>query len=482
VTGGIESQSQQSTDWNGESDDATVQAILAKRRAGRTIAAVFCLMFLISLDVTIINVALPTIQRAMAVSTGMLSWALVGYTLPFAALMLPGGALSDKFGAVRVFTVGVVIFGMGSLTCATASNFPLLVLGRVAQGVGGAVCMPSALALLRSNVPPQQLGRAIALWVFSGSVAISAGPILSGALVQFWTWRSIFLINVGIVALVVYLIWPDMRTSLRTRLVKTSQVADVTGQSLYVLAFSSLIASMILLRNEAGGFRLTVPIILVALSATTLVALILWERHAIEPVIPASLITNGVFRSAVIVGGSISLVNFGLVYCLGLYYGGTEGATPLRAGILFLPMMVACGVSSSFVNQLRKVVGDRSTVTMGLGAQLVGSILIFLQPANVGWVSGSAALLGFGVGLALPPVTAGLLAAVDPKITGVASGAFSSIRQFASAAGVAALGLLVENSNDGIRVDLRLASVICAAALAIALATFLASSNLSSAR
>lgn len=478
MTGGIESRREQSR--TRERDVVTVQPTLVKRHAKRVIAAVCSLMFLISLDVTIINVALPTIQRALVVSTGALSWALVGYTLPFAALMLPGGVLSDKFGAARVFTVGVVIFGVGSLLAATAVNFPLLVLGRVVQGVGGAICMPSALALLRSKVPPQQLGRAIALWVFSGSVAISAGPIMSGALVQFWTWRSIFLINVGIVALVVYLIWPEMRRSLRAGLDKTAQVADLTGQALYVLTFSSLIGSLILLRNAAGGFQLTVPIILIALSAIALVALIVWERHTGSPVIPPSLITNGAFRSAVIVGGSISLVNFGLVYCLGLYYGGASGSTPLRAGILFLPMMVASGVGSSFVDRLRKVIGDRATVTMGLGAQLAGSVLIYLKPADVDWVSGSAALLGFGVGLALPPVTAGLLAAVDTTIVGVASGAFSSIRQFASAAGVAALGLLVEGTNHGIRVDLRLASVICAAALAIALATFLATSRLSS--
>jgi DHA2 family methylenomycin A resistance protein-like MFS transporter len=169
--------------------------------ARRTIASACVLMFLISLDVTIINVALPTIQHALTVPAGSLGWAVVAYTLPFAALMLSGGALSDRFGAARVFMSGVVIFGIGSLIDAAAPNFPLLLLGRVVQGVGAALCMPSALAVLRSSVPPQQLGRAIALWTFSGSVAISAGPIMSGALVQFWTWRSIFLINIPIVAL-----------------------------------------------------------------------------------------------------------------------------------------------------------------------------------------------------------------------------------------------------------------------------------------
>jgi DHA2 family methylenomycin A resistance protein-like MFS transporter len=166
------------------------------------------------------------------------------------------------------------------------------------------------------------------------------------------------------------------------------------------------------------------------------------------------------------------------VYYLGLYYGGAQGSSALKSGVLFLPMMVACGVSTSFVERVRRAIGDRMTVTAGLGAQLAGSIFICLQPDNVGWVSANAAFLGFGVGLALPPVIAGLLAAVDTKISGVASGALSSIRQFASAIGVATLGLLVQGTNKSIHVDLRSASAICAAALVIALATYLATSRL----
>lgn len=434
-------------------------------------------MFLISLDVTIINVALPTIQHALTVPTGSLGWAVVAYTLPFATLMLSGGALSDRFGAAQVFMSGIVIFGIGSLIDAAALNFPLLLLGRVVQGVGAALCMPSALAVLRSSVPPQQLGRAIALWTFSASVAISAGPIMSGALVQFWTWRSIFLINIPIVALAVYLILPEVRNT-RQRPSVPSQTVDYTGQALYAVSFSLLIGGLIFLRDEVGGFQWQVPVTLLALSGGGLVAFFLCERRAADPVVPASLMTSKVFQSAVIVGGSISFVNFGLVYCLGLYYGGAQGSSALKSGVFFLPMMVACGVSTSFVERVRRAIGDRMTVTAGLGAQLAGSIFIFLQPDNVGWVSANAAFLGFGVGLALPPVIAGLLAAVDAKISGVASGALSSIRQFASAIGVAALGLLVQGTNNSIHVDLRSASAICAAALVIALATYLATSKL----
>jgi MFS family permease len=187
---------------------------------------------------------------------------------------------------------------------------------------------------------------------------------------------------------------------------------------------------------------------------------------------------NRAFQSAVIVGGSISLVNFGLVYCLGLYYGAVHGATALESGVLFLPMMVACGVAATVVERTRRAIGDRATVTVGLGVQLVGTVFICVQPDHVGWVSANAAFLGFGVGLALQPVTAGLLGAVDTKIAGVASGALSSLRQFGSAIGVAALGLMVQGVNTSVHVDLRSISAVCAAVMVIALATYLTTSKL----
>lgn len=440
--------------------------------AYRAIASACSVMFLISLDVTIVNVALPTIQHALTVPTGSLGWTVVAYTIPFATLMLSGGALSDRFGPARVFACGIIIFGLGSLVDAAAQDFPVLLLGRVVQGVGAALCMPSALAVLRASVPRQQLGQAIALWGFSSSVAISAGPIMSGALVQYMTWRSVFLINIPVVLLAALLILPETRRKQESPV--ASHTVDVLGQTLYVMSSGLLIGGLIFLR---GTSQWQVPVILLALSVGGLAAFFLAERRAVAPVIPASLMKNRAFQSAVIVGGSISLVNFGLVYCLGLYYGAVHGATALESGVLFLPMMAACGVAATVVERTRRAIGDRATVTVGLGAQLVGAVFICVRPDHVGWVSANAAFLGFGVGLALQPVTAGLLGAVDAKIAGVASGALSSLRQFGSAIGVAALGLLVQGANTSVQVDLRSISAICAAVMVIALATYLSTTT-----
>jgi MFS transporter, DHA2 family, methylenomycin A resistance protein len=442
---------------------------VAQQAPHRTIASACIVMFLISLDVTIVNVALPTIQHALTVPTGSLGWTVVTYTIPFATLMLSGGALSDRFGAAHVFTCGIVIFGSGSLIDAAAPNFPVLLLGRIVQGVGAALCMPSALAVLRSSVPPKQLGRAIALWAFSGSVAISAGPIMSGALVQYLTWRSIFLINVPIVVLAVILIHPETQRGKPTR----TPTMDIRGQTLYAVSSGLLIGGLILLRDQAHQL----PAILLALSATGLTAFFLAERRAAAPVIPASLMRTKAFQSATIVGVSISVVNFGLVYCLGLYYGAEHHATALESGILFLPIMTACGVATTVVERIRKATGDRATVTIGLGAQLIGALLICVQPDDVVWVSATAAFLGFGVGLALPPITAGLLGAVDASIAGVAGGALSSLRQLGSALGVAALGLMVQGTTTSVEVNLRALGAVCASLMAVALTTYLATAR-----
>jgi DHA2 family methylenomycin A resistance protein-like MFS transporter len=252
----------------------------------------------------------------------------------------------------------------------------------------------------------------------------------------------------------------------------------VLGQALYVLSSGLLIGGLILLRDrvDAAGWQL--PVSLLALSAVGLVAFFMAERRAADPVLPASLMQNKVFQSAAMVGTSISVVNFGLVFCLGLYYGGAHGFTALETGALFLPMMLACGVSTSVVERFRRAMGDRATVTAGLAAQLAGVLLMCVRPDDVGWVSANAAFLGFGVGLAVPPITAGLLGAVDAKVAGVAGGALSSIRQFGSALGVAVLGLLVQGAGTSVRVDLRSISAVCAVVLAVALVTYLATSKL----
>ena len=439
----------------------------------RVIASACILMFLISLDVTVVNVALPTIQDALSVPIGSLGIAVVAYTLPFATLLLSAGALSDRFGAAKVYLSGVVILGIGSLIGAAAPHFTVLLLGRVVQGIGAALCMPSSLAVLRSGIPSYQMGQAIALWGFSGSATIAAGPIFSGVLVQYTTWQSVFMINVPVVALAAWLILP-LAQGARQVPPGPKMSVDIIGQALFIVSATLLVGGLTLISEQVGTAQRQVPGVMVTLAVVGTIAFLLQERRATNPVMPASLMQHKVFQSAVIVGGSVSFVNFGLVYCLSLYYGIVHEFSPLMVGVLYLPMMLATGAATIVVERIRRAIGDRKTVALGLASQVTGAILISLQPDQVGGVSANAAFLGFGVGLVIPPITAGLLGSVDANLTGVASGAFSSIRQFAAAIGIVVLGLLIQRSGASIEVDLRSIGIICAAVLTIVLGIYLA--------
>ncbi len=462
-----------------ETESATVGSRSGGLEASglRAVLSTCILMFLTSLDATIVNVGLPAIQHGLRVPTGSLGWTVEAYSIPFATLMLSGGALSDRIGPGRAFMTGVITFGIGSVINAAAPIFLVLTLGRVVQGVSAAICVPSALAVLRSAVPVQKLGRAVAQWAFSGSIAISMGPILGGALIQFASWRSIFLINIPIVLFAVVLVLPELRRS-REQSSAVKRTRDVVGQALYVGSSGLLVGGLLLVNAETGAARRQVPMMLLALGVIGFVTFYVCERRAANPVLPPFLMKMRAFESAAIVGGSVNVVNFGLLFCLGLYYGGTHGYSALKSGILFLPMMVCTGVSTMVVERIRRALGDRATVITGLLLEIVGAILIGDRPGSAAWVSASTSFIGLGVGLVVPPITTGLLRSVDPKVSGVASGAFSSIRQFGSALGVAVLGLMVHGDGTSVRVELRPISVVCGVLLVIALTTYTISSGL----
>jgi len=270
----------------------------------RVIASACILMFLISLDVTVVNVALPTIQDALSVPIGSLGIAVVAYTLPFATLLLSAGALSDRFGAAKVYLSGVVILGIGSLIGAAAPHFTVLLLGRVVQGIGAALCMPSSLAVLRSGIPSYQMGQAIALWGFSGSATIAAGPIFSGVLVQYTTWQSVFMINVPVVALAAWLILP-LAQGARQVPPGPKMSVDIIGQALFIVSATLLVGGLTLISEQVGTAQRQVPGVMVTLAVVGTIAFLLQERRATNPVMPASLMQHKVFQSAVIVGGSV---------------------------------------------------------------------------------------------------------------------------------------------------------------------------------
>lgn len=441
----------------------------------RSVSATCILMLLTSLDVTIVNVALPAVQHDLFVSTGTLSWLVEGYSIPFATLMLSGGALTDRIGPSRTFTAGIVAFGLGSLCAAAAPTFLILVASRVLQGIGAAVCTPSALAYLRSNVPVDELGRAVAYWAFSGSVAISAGPILGGILIETVGWRGIFVINIPIVMIAICLVLPQARNGGRRPLSRES--TDILGQSLYAAASLMLVSGLVAFHDARGHLGWAGPATMVVAAICGFSLFYLAQRRATAPVLPISLWRNSAFSTAAIVGGSLNAVNFGLLYCLGLYYGGAHGFTAMQSGLLFLPMMLATAISTLTVEPIRRSIGDHKTVATGLAMELLGAVLIVIVADSALGVAISTVPMGFGVGLVIPPLTRRLLGGVSAELSGVASGAFSSIRQLGGAVGVAIFGFAIHGASTSISVDIRLVSIVCACLILVALSTCLFASG-----
>lgn len=444
--------------------------------AGRAIASTCILMLLTSLDVTIVNVALPTIRDELAVEAHSLGWVVVGYTVPFATLMLSAGAVTDRVGPARAFLLGIMIFGLGSLGCAAAANLTALVAARVSQGIGAAICTPSALAVLRSNVPASRLGRAVAYWAFSGSIAISAGPLLGGVLIEAFGWRSVFLLNLPIVIAAAVLTLPQAQ---RPSAMKKIGRTDTLGQLIYASSSIVAVASTNLLQYDRGS---TVSLAVPAAAAAAVSGFALFyvvEVRATNPVLPPALFRSRVFQSAVLVGASVNAVNFGLLYCLGLFYGGNHGLSALHSGLLFLPMMLATGVSTTVVELIRKIAGDHITVISGLLLELIGAVLIAVGTDTAAWVSVYTVPMGFGVGLVIPPITTRLLGSVEPAESGIAGGAFSSLRQLGSAVGVAAFGLAVQDTGVGLHVDIRSISAACTVLVTISILTYLTTARTS---
>jgi MFS transporter, DHA2 family, methylenomycin A resistance protein len=423
-------------------------------------------MFIISFDVTVVNVALPTIKDYYTVAPTSVEWIVEAYTIPFAALMLFGGTLCDRIGPLRAFQVGVAVFGLASLVAAVAPTFLVLVFARMLQGIGAAICMPSALAVLRTYVPGESLGKAIAAWTFAGSVAISAGPIAGGIIVEYWSWRGIFAVNVP---LTIYAIAATL--SLATLRPAAKKKLDYAGLALYTVTGATLIVTLLTL-NTGGQSRLAVLIAGAAITIVAATVLIIVERRTDVAAIPINLFTNAGFTSATVVATLLNVINFGLLFCLGLYYGGANGFSALKSGLYFLPMMLATALSTATVEKVRAKFGDRPTILAGLCIELIGAISLIPFATNPGLIAASTILLGLGVGLAIPPLTTIMLQSVTATDSGAASGVFSSFRQLGSALGVAVLGLFVSGTGERISISLGHAGVLCAGVGIVALVVY----------
>ncbi|MER6048132.1 MFS transporter [Streptomyces sp. NPDC001793] len=420
----------------------------------RAVVVTCCAIFLITLDVTIVNVSLPAIGRTFDANTSELQWVVDAYTLVFASLMLSSGSLTDRLGSRRVFAAGLTIFLIGSILCGLSPTVIALLVSRAIQGVGAAAALPASLSLLRECVEdPQERARAIALWAAGGTISLAAGPILSGVLTSSLGWQTIFFVNIPFALLGLW--------GLRSLPRSTGHYAkfDVSGQILAVIALASLTFAII----EVGETGVSSPQVLTGIAVFVVSAF--WflyvERRKETVVVPVDLASDRIFLGCLGVGTILNITNFGILFILALYFQDVRHTSALTAGMLFVPMMVTIGLGNLNVGRVTKRFGTRATIVAGLFIEAIGfAMFIATSSTEPLWVPVLSTIpVAIGVGIAAPPMMATLVGGVPPERVGLASGALNSSRQMGSVMGVAIFGLLITTAG-GVVNAIRFASVM----------------------
>src|SRR5262245_45677312 len=405
-----------------------------------TLGAVAFGLFMIMLDNTIVNVALPSIQSDLDLQISELEWVVTGYALTFGALMLTGGKLADLLGRRFIFVVGLAIFTASSLACGLANGPEMLIGARVVQGVGAAMMNPATLSIITVTFPPRERGTAIGIWAGVSALALAIGPLFGGIIVEQINWNWIFFINVpvGVLAIVAAFLFID-----ESRDTSHEQRPDFPGLLTSGVGLFSLTYALIEANNY--GWTSTRILIAFAIAVISLVAFVLLERHQRLPMLDLSLFRNVGFSGANSVMLLIGLAMFGVFFYVSLYVQQILGYSPTQAGASFLPWTLLIIVLAPQAGRWSDRIGPKPLVTSGL-VVLAGSLLVF---ANLGtgasfWSLLPAMILGgIGMGLAMAPVTAAAMGSVPRDKAGVGSAVLNSARQVGGSLGIAIMGAIV---------------------------------------
>ena len=426
-----------------------------------TLAAVSVGLFVIMLDNTVVNVALPSMRRSLHMSLSELEWVVAGYALTFAAFMLTGGKLADYLGRRLIFMVGLAIFTGASLACGLAPNGGFLIGARVVQGLGGALMNPATLSIITATFAPRERGKAIGIWAGVSALALAIGPLVGGLLTEHVNWNWIFFVNVpiGIAGLLLIPVFVD-----ESRDTSHEQRLDIPGLAASAVGLFSLTYAFV----EANNYGWSSPRIIGAfvVAAIALVTFVLLERHQRVPMLDLSLFRNRTFGGA---NGSmlfVGLAMFGTFFYVSLYMQNVLRYSPVQAGASFLPMTLLVIVLAPRTGALADRFGSRWLV--GGGMTLLSVMLLYYSELGAHesfWMLLPGMLLG-GTGMActMTPVTAAAMSAVAVDKAGVGSAVLNSSRQVGGSLGIAVMGAIVASKADyltGFHDALKVGSLLC---------------------
>jgi EmrB/QacA subfamily drug resistance transporter len=401
-----------------------------------TLVAVCLGTFMLLLDVTIVNVALPDIQKSLHSSFSDLQWVVDAYALSLASLLLTAGSLADLFGRRLLFVIGLVAFTTGSLFCGLAQSSEWLILARAAQGVGGAIMFSTSLALLAQAFQGRERGVAFGIWGSITGVAVAVGPVVGGILTSGLSWKWIFFVNIPIGAFAVAVtIWrvDESRQEGARR-------PDWTGFAVFTAALVSLVYGLI--RSSEKGWTETGVLVLFALAAVLLVVFLIQEHSSDRAMFDLSLFRNHTFDGGAIAAFGLSASLFALLLYIVLYLQDGLGYSALGTGVRLLVISAGLMVAATVAGRLTQSVPVRLLIGPGLGLVGVGLLLMARLDASSSWTVLIPGFLiaGIGAGMVNPPLASTAVGVVDPRRAGMASGINSTFRQVGISTGVAALG------------------------------------------
>jgi EmrB/QacA subfamily drug resistance transporter len=404
-----------------------------------TLAAVSFGLFMIMLDNTVVNVALPTMQRDLHVSISQLEWVVIAYALTFASLLITGGKLADLYGRRRIFVFGLAIFTLSSLACGLAPSAGFLIGARAVQGVGAALMNPATLSIIVATFPPKQRGQAIGIWAGVSALALAIGPLGGGLIVENLNWNWIFFVNVPVGILGIVVSQFAIRESRDT---SAEQSIDLPGLLTSIGFLFSL--SYALVEGNSHGWTSPEILGLFAVAAVLLAAFIVVEKRQRLPMLDLSLFKIGAFAGSNVVAMLVSLSMFGVFFFVSLYIQNILGYSATQAGAAFLPMVTLIILIAPLSGRLSDRIGSRWL--MGGGMTLGLSLLLYERVtvhSDFWTLLPSMILGGVGMAMTMSPMTSAAMGAVPVDKAGVGSGVLNSFRQVGGSLGIAVMGAIV---------------------------------------
>jgi EmrB/QacA subfamily drug resistance transporter len=442
-----------------------------------TLGAVAFGLFMIMLDNTVVNVALPSIQRDLQIGLSELEWVVTGYALAFAALMLVGGKLGDAYGRRRLFVIGMAVFTLASLWCGLADSGSELIAARVVQGAGAALMNPATLSIIAATFPPRQRGTAIGIWAGVSALALAIGPLTGGLLTEHLSWNWIFFVNVpvGILGIAASFLLIDESKDER------HESLDLPGLFTSAIGLFALTYGLI----EANEYGWTSARILgaFAVAVVGLGSFVLIERRRRAPMLELELFRNRTYVGANVSILLVALAMFGVFFFVSLYMQNVLGYSPVRAGAAFLPMTVLIIFVAPVGGRLADRIGSRWLMTGGMTLVAIHLLLLTrldLESSYVTTLLPSLLVGGVGIALVMTPSSAAAMKAVSVDKAGVGSAVLNAFRQVGGSVGIALMGAVVatqvgaqrtpQEFLDGLRLALIVAGAIAVGGAIVAAA------------